>query len=110
VNGACSDLCGGSAAMRIPTANSIDALRTVDLAKSGHGLRGYHHHHEDQEVHRPKHKRLNPRSPPGRPLTVREIGALSDLDNITVRIADVATNLAVFGNRFREELGTSTFP
>jgi hypothetical protein len=41
---------------------------------------------------------------------VREIGALSDLDNITVRIADVAANLAVLGNRFREELGSSTFP
>jgi hypothetical protein len=46
----------------------------------------------------------------GRALTVREIGALPDLDNITVRIADVAPNLAILGNRFREELGPSTFP
>ena len=43
-------------------------------------------------------------------LTIREIGALSDLDNITVRIADVAANLAVLGNRLRDELGSSTFP
>jgi hypothetical protein len=41
---------------------------------------------------------------------VREIGGLSDLDNITVRIANVAASLAVLGNRFREELGSSTFP
>jgi hypothetical protein len=34
-------------------------------------------------------------------LTVLEIGALSDLDDVTVRIADVAANLAVLGNRFR---------
>jgi hypothetical protein len=37
----------------------------------------------------------------GRALTVLEIGALSDLDDVTVRIADVAANLAVLGNRFR---------
>jgi hypothetical protein len=37
----------------------------------------------------------------GRALTVLEIGALSDLDNVTVRIADVTANLAVLGNRFR---------
>ena len=47
---------------------------------------------------------------PGRALTVREIGALSDLDDITVRIADVTANLAVLGNRLRDELGPSTFP
>ena len=45
-----------------------------------------------------------------RTLTVREIGALSDLDNVTVRIADVAANLAVLGYRLRDELGSSTFP
>src|SRR5450755_1412067 len=43
-------------------------------------------------------------------LTVREIGALSDLDNITVRIADVAARLAVLGDRLGDELGSSTFP
>jgi hypothetical protein len=37
----------------------------------------------------------------GRALTVLEIGALSDLDDVTVRIADVTANLAVLGNRFR---------
>ena len=37
----------------------------------------------------------------GRALTVLEIGALSDLDDVTVRIADVAANLTVLGNRFR---------
>src|SRR5580692_3934887 len=46
----------------------------------------------------------------GRASPVLEVGALSDLDNVSVRIADVAANLAVLGNRFREELGSSTFP
>ena len=36
-------------------------------------------------------------SHPGLSLTVLEVGALSDLDNITVRIADVAANLAILG-------------
>jgi hypothetical protein len=31
----------------------------------------------------------------GRALILREVGALSDLDDISVRIADVAANLAV---------------
>ena len=43
-------------------------------------------------------------------LTVREIGTLSDLDNVTVRITDVTAYLAVLGNRLRNELGSSTFP
>jgi hypothetical protein len=47
---------------------------------------------------------------PGRASAVREVGALSDLDNISVRIADVAARLAVFGDRLRDELGSSTFP
>src|ERR1700733_4685253 len=47
---------------------------------------------------------------PGRTLTVLEGGALSDLDNIAVRIADVAANLAVLGDRRGDELGSSTFP
>ena len=49
-------------------------------------------------------------SHPGRELTIREIGALPDFDDITVRIADVAAYLAVFGNRLRNELGPSAFP
>ena len=47
---------------------------------------------------------------PGRASTVRLVGALSDLDNISVRIADVAACLAVLGDRLREELRSSTFP
>src|SRR5580693_4261399 len=47
---------------------------------------------------------------PGRASAVREVGALSDLDNISVRIADVAARLAVFGDRCRDELRSSTFP
>src|ERR1700720_4381230 len=47
---------------------------------------------------------------PGRALTVRELGALSDFDDITVRIADVAAYLAVLGDRLRDEFGSSTFP
>jgi hypothetical protein len=49
-------------------------------------------------------------SHPGRPLTVGEIGALSDFDNVTVRIADVAADLAVLGDRLCDELRSSTFP
>jgi hypothetical protein len=53
--------------------------------------------------------------PPGRvsadgALAVREIGALSDFDDITVRIADVTANLAVLGNRLGNELSASAFP
>ena len=46
----------------------------------------------------------------GRALTVLELGALSDLDNVTVRIADVAARLAVLRDRLGDELGSSTFP
>src|SRR5579862_4089238 len=47
---------------------------------------------------------------PRRTLAVLERRALSDLDNVTVRIADVAANLAVLGNRRREDLGSPAFP
>ena len=47
---------------------------------------------------------------PSRALTILELGALSDLDNVTVRIADVAANLAVLGYWLRDELGSSAFP
>jgi hypothetical protein len=56
------------------------------------------------------HKRLDPHPIRGRALTVRKIRTLSDLDDITVRIADVAANLAVFGYRLRDELRSSTSP
>src|SRR5579862_3227143 len=45
-----------------------------------------------------------------RALTVLEGGALSDLDNVAVRIADVAADLPVLGNRRGEKLGSPTFP
>ena len=47
---------------------------------------------------------------PGRALTVCEISALSDFDNVTVKIADVASDLAVLGDRSRDELRSATFP
>jgi hypothetical protein len=47
---------------------------------------------------------------PGQASTVRLICALTDLDDIAVRIADVAADLAVLGLRLRDELGSSTFP
>ena len=47
---------------------------------------------------------------PAPELTVDKIRALSDLDNITVRIPDVAANLAVFRYRLRDELRSSTLP
>src|SRR5690349_15501327 len=43
-------------------------------------------------------------------LTVFELGALSDLDNVTVRITDVTANLAVLGYWLREEFGSSALP
>src|SRR3954463_13821587 len=43
-------------------------------------------------------------------LTEREIRALSDFDDVTVRIPDVAADFAVLGCRFRDEFGSSTFP
>src|SRR5580658_2398248 len=46
----------------------------------------------------------------GDTLTVDLIGALSDFDDVTVRIADVAAYLAVLGNRRRDELGAATLP
>ncbi len=53
---------------------------------------------------------LKSASHPDRALTVDLVSALSDLDNIAVRIADVAANLAVLGYWFRDELRSSTFP
>src|SRR5579863_9784291 len=47
---------------------------------------------------------------PPQVLTVGEGSALSDLDNVAVRIADVAAYLAVLGYRLRDELRSSTFP
>jgi hypothetical protein len=47
---------------------------------------------------------------PSRASTVCEVCALSDLDNISVRIADVAARLAVLGDRLRDELRSSTLP
>jgi hypothetical protein len=49
-------------------------------------------------------------SRPARALTVGEVGALSDFDDIAVRIADVTAYLAVFRYWFRDELRSSTFP
>src|ERR1700733_8120598 len=49
------------------------------------------------------------RHPIRQALTVFEIGALSDLDNVAVRIADVAANLAVFGYWLAEGLGSAAF-
>jgi hypothetical protein len=46
----------------------------------------------------------------GRALTVFELGALSDLDNVTVRITDIAANLALLFHRLRDELGSPTLP
>ena len=43
-------------------------------------------------------------------LTVREICALSNLDNIAVRVADVAAYLTVLWNRLGDELRSSAFP
>jgi hypothetical protein len=42
--------------------------------------------------------------------TLREVGALSDFDDIAVGIADVAAYLAVLGYRLGDELGSSTLP
>jgi len=49
-------------------------------------------------------------SRPGGALTVREVGALSDFDDIAVGIADVAAYLPILRDRRRDELRSSTFP
>src|SRR5579864_3781934 len=54
--------------------------------------------------------RCGARIPPARLLTVGEGRALSDLDDVAVRIADVAADLAVLGDRLRDELGSATLP
>ena len=53
---------------------------------------------------------LESASHPGRELAVGLIRALSHFDNVAVKIADVAANLAVFRNRLRDELSASTLP
>src|SRR3984893_14458496 len=58
----------------------------------------------------PKRLGRSPTSCSGRALAVLKRRALSDLDDVTVRIADVAANLAVLGYRRCEELGSSAFP
>ncbi len=47
---------------------------------------------------------------PSPALTVCKVCALSDLDNISVRVADIAARLAVLRDRLRDELRSSTFP
>ena len=49
-------------------------------------------------------------SHPNRASAVSKVGALSDLDDIAVRIAHVATDFAVLGYGPGDELGSSTFP
>ena len=51
-----------------------------------------------------------PHRAPGQASTVLKICALADLDDVAVRIADVAADLAVFGVRRGEELGASALP
>src|ERR1700733_735900 len=66
----------------------------------------------DQLLMRTETSTMKPPEPSrtGRASAVREVGALSDLDKISVRIADVAARLAVLGDRLRDELRSSTFP
>ena len=49
-------------------------------------------------------------APEGRELSVSKVCALSDLDNISIRVADVAARLAVLWDRRRDELRSSTRP
>ena len=49
-------------------------------------------------------------SQPCQALSVGEVGALSDFDNVAVGIADVAADFAVFGDRRSDKFGSSAFP
>jgi hypothetical protein len=49
-------------------------------------------------------------SHPGRASALREVDALSDLDHVTVGIADVAASLDRTLLRLRDQRGSSTFP
>jgi hypothetical protein len=85
--------------------------RTVEGNRVEPGQYGIEHEAIDSlAVTKRRFVSVSIRAPGGRALTVGEIGALSDFDNVTVRIADVAAYLAVLGNRLRDELGSSTFP
>ena len=47
----------------------------------------------------------------GRASAVREVGlTLSDLDDVAIRVADIAARLAVLILRLGDELGAPTFP
>jgi hypothetical protein len=48
--------------------------------------------------------------PSARALAVGEISTLPDFDNVTIRIADVASNLAVLGYWLGDEVCSSTLP
>jgi len=59
--------------------------------------------------HPPPELRLDSRI--GRPASaVGKICALTNLDDVAVRIADVAADFAVFGERLGDEFGSSTLP
>jgi hypothetical protein len=53
---------------------------------------------------------INHESQPGRGSAVGEIGALAYLDNVAIRVADVATYLAVLRDWLRDEHGSSALP
>ena len=46
----------------------------------------------------------------GRELAVCQVGALSDFDNVTIGVADIAANLTVLRYRFGDEFCSATFP
>jgi len=69
--------------------------------------------HDDQLLHERfpvSSSALESASRSGRALSVREVGALSDFNDVAVRIADVAANLAVLGYGRRDELGSPALP
>jgi len=86
-------------------------LRVADgVGMSGSRAKEFFNKQQSRLLRQSDYTGAEPASCPLQALAVLEAGALSDLDNVTVRIADVAANLAVLGDRSREKLGSPTFP
>jgi len=89
-----------------PTPSTSSGQALAENARMGHPQREWCTQ-GSSDVGHPPFKSV---SYPGGALTVCQVGALSDFDDIAVRIADVAAGLAVLGDGLRDELRSSTFP
>ena len=85
----------------------VARLRRCGAAGRGEFARGWSWGHGERARRPHRNSSTGSRR---RALAVCDGGALSHFENVTVRIADVAANLAVLGNRLGDELGSTAFP